>query len=156
METVVRTICPYCGVGCGLAVKVRQGRPVEVKGDKAHPSSLGGICPKGAQIDEIIATPNRLTTAQIRRDRTGPFQPVGLDEALAHVAEEFRAIIQEHGRDAVGFYISGQLTTEAQYVFNKLAKGVIGTNNLDANSRLCMASAASAYKLALGSDGPPT
>ncbi len=156
METVVRTICPYCGVGCGLAVKVRDGRPVEVKGDQAHPSSLGGICPKGAQIDEIIATPNRLTTAQIRRDRSGPFQPADLAGALAHVAEEFRDIIRQHGRDAVGFYISGQLTTEAQYVFNKLAKGVIGTNNLDANSRLCMASAASAYKLAFGSDGPPT
>jgi len=156
MENVVRTICPYCGVGCGLAVKVRDGQITEVKGDKAHPSSLGGICPKGAQIDEIIATPNRLTTAQMRTDRSSPFQPTTLGKALAHVAAEFRDIINTHGPDAVAFYISGQLTTEAQYVFNKLAKGFIGTNNVEANSRLCMASAASAYKLALGSDGPPT
>jgi len=156
MENVVRTICPYCGVGCGLAVRVRDGRIVEVKGDKAHPSTLGGICPKGAQIDKIVATPNRLTAAQIRTDRTGPFRQASLDEALEHVAAEFRDIIRAHGSDAVAFYISGQLATEAQYVFNKLAKGFIGTNNVDANSRLCMASAASAYKLALGSDGPPT
>jgi sulfite reductase (NADPH) flavoprotein alpha-component len=156
MENVVRTICPYCGVGCGLAVKVRHGRIVEVKGDKAHPSTLGGICVKGAQVGEIVATPNRLVTAHIRGDRAGPFQPTTLDQALEHAAGEFRDIIQTYGSDAVAFYISGQLTTEAQYVFNKLAKGFIGTNNVDANSRLCMASAASAYKLALGSDGPPT
>ena len=81
---------------------------------------------------------------------------MSVDAALAHVAGQFREIIATHGPDAVAFYISGQLTTETQYVFNKLAKGFIGTNNVDANSRLCMASAASAYKLAFGSDGPPT
>ncbi|HLZ54866.1 MAG TPA: molybdopterin-dependent oxidoreductase, partial [Verrucomicrobiae bacterium] len=156
MESTVRTICPYCGVGCGLLVKVRDGRVVEVKGDRAHPSTLGGICVKGAHVGGIVATSNRLITAQTRGDRAGPFQPVSLDQALTHTADEFRDIIRAHGSDAVAFYISGQLTTEAQYVFNKLAKGFIGTNNVDANSRLCMASAASAYKLALGSDGPPT
>ena len=156
MDTTVRTICPYCGVGCGLAVKVRNGRILEVKGDKEHPSSLGGICPKGAQIDEIVATPNRLTKAQIRNGRSSQFTPVTVDAALTRIAAEFRDIVGKYGPDAVSFYISGQLTTEAQYAFNKLAKGVIGTNNLDANSRLCMASAASAYKLAFGSDGPPT
>ncbi len=156
MDAVIKTICPYCGVGCGLSVTVRAGKIAEVRGDKTHPSSLGGICPKGAQIGEIVNTPNRLTTAQVRSNRAETFQPASLDAALAHVAQEFQKIIREHGRDAVAFYISGQLTTEAQYAFNKLAKGVIGTNNVDANSRLCMASAASAYKLAFGSDGPPT
>src|SRR6267378_4688363 len=156
MESNLKTICPYCGVGCGLAVKVRDFRVVEVKGDKSHPSTLGGICPKGAQIDEIIAAPTRLTAAQVRVNRAEEFTRTTLDDALAHVATEFRSVIRAYGPDAVGFYISGQLTTEAQYVFNKLAKGFIGTNNLDANSRLCMASAASAYKLAFGSDGPPT
>src|SRR5260221_404264 len=130
METTVRTLCPYCGVGCGLVVKVRDERIVEVKGDKAHPSSLGAICAKGAQIGEIIATPNRLDRAQIRSDRSDPFHPVSLEAALAHVAGEFQQIINQHGPDSVAFYISGQLTTEAQYLFNKLAKGFIGTNNL--------------------------
>lgn len=156
MDIPVKTICPYCGVGCGLSVTVRAGQITAVRGDKTHPSSLGGICPKGAQVDEILNAPTRLTAAQIRSDRSAAFQPVDLDAALARVADEFREIIRHHGRNAVAFYISGQLTTEAQYVFNKLAKGAIGTNNIDANSRLCMASAASAYKLAFGSDGPPT
>jgi anaerobic selenocysteine-containing dehydrogenase len=156
MESTVKTVCPYCGVGCGLVVKVNNGRVTEVRGDKEHPSSLGGICPKGAQVGEIISTPNRLTHAQVRSSRTEVFSEVGLEDALQKVAVRFREIIQRHGRNAVGFYISGQIATEAQYVFNKLAKGAIGTNNIDANSRLCMASAVSAYKLAFGADAPPT
>jgi anaerobic selenocysteine-containing dehydrogenase len=156
METTVKTVCPYCGVGCGLVAKVRDGRITDIRGDKEHPSSLGGICPKGAQLDEIVATPNRLTHAQLRADAKLLFTRVNLDRALSHVALRFREIIHKHGRDAVAFYISGQIATEAQYVFNKLAKGAIGTNNIDANSRLCMASAVSAYKLAFGADAPPT
>jgi len=156
MENVVRTICPYCGVGCGLTVKVQEGRIVDVRGDKLHPSTHGAICVKGAHAGEIVNTSNRLRTAQIRADRSTPFRQVSVDAALAHAAGEFQDIIARHGPDAVGFYISGQMATEAQYVFNKLAKGFIGTNNVDANSRLCMASAASAYKLAFSSDGPPT
>ncbi len=156
MDRLVKTICPYCGVGCGLLAKVRDGRIVDIRGDKEHPSTLGGICPKGAQLDEIVATPNRLKHAQLRATNPLPFTPVSLDRALSHVALRFREIIHRHGPDAVAFYVSGQLTTEAQYVFNKLAKGALGTNNIDANSRLCMASAVSAYKLALGADAPPT
>jgi anaerobic selenocysteine-containing dehydrogenase len=152
----IKTICPYCGVGCGLLVKVRDGRIVEVKGDKEHPSTLGGICPKGAQIDQIIDTPNRLRSAWWRESRSSAFQSESLDAALDRLASRYGAILRDHGPDAVGFYVSGQLTTESQYVFNKLAKGAIGTNNIDANSRLCMASAASAYKMALGADAPPT
>src|SRR5262245_27341063 len=146
METAVKTVCPYCGVGCGLVAKVREGRITDVRGDKEHPSSLGGICPKGAQLADIVATPNRLTHAQLRADSKAPFTQVSFDRALAHVGMRFRETINKHGRDSVAFYISGQITTEAQYVFNKLAKGAIGTNNIDANSRLCMASAVSAYK----------
>jgi anaerobic selenocysteine-containing dehydrogenase len=156
MERIVKTVCPYCGVGCGLIAKVREGRIVDVRGDKEHPSTLGGICPKGAQLGEIISTSDRLRRAQLRAARTEPFTPVGFDPALSHVASRFREIIRRHGPDAVAFYVSGQLTTEAQYVFNKLAKGAIGTNNIDANSRLCMASAVSAFKLAFGADAPPT
>lgn len=156
MENVIRTICPYCGVGCGLTVKIRDGRIVEVRGDKLHPSTQGAVCVKGAHAGEIVSTPNRLTTAQIRGERAGSFRPVSLEAALAHSTGQFQDIIARHGPDAVAFYISGQLATEAQYVFNKLAKGFIGTNNVDANSRFCMATAASAYKMAFGADGPPT
>ena len=155
-DTVVKTLCPYCGVGCGLVVKTRAGKIVEVRGDKEHPSTFGGICPKGAQIGEIVNTPNRLTSALWRDSRDQSLESTSLDAALSSLAGRFREIITCHGPDSVAFYVSGQLTTEAQYVFNKLAKGAIGTNNIDANSRFCMASAASAYKMAFGSDGPPT
>ena len=74
---------------------------------------------------------------------------------MIYLAKRFRAIIDEHGPDAVAFYGSGQLTTEEYYVANKLAKGFLGTNNFDTNSRLCMASAVAGYKTSLGSDGPP-
>jgi anaerobic selenocysteine-containing dehydrogenase len=156
MDAVVKTVCPYCGVGCGLVAKVRGGRVVEVRGDKEHPSSRGGICNKGAQLDAIIDTQNRVKTTHWRDSRTQTFEPTSLDAALPRLAERIKKIVNQHGPDAVAFYISGQLTTESQYVFNKLAKGALGTNNIDANSRLCMASAASAYKMAFGSDGPPT
>jgi assimilatory nitrate reductase catalytic subunit len=63
--------------------------------------------------------------------------------------------VRQHGPDALGFYVSGQLLTEDYYVFNKLAKGLLGTNNIDTNSRLCMSSAVAGYKLTLGADAPP-
>lgn len=156
MDTSVKTICPYCGVGCGLSIKVRDNKIIDVKGDKEHPANFGSLCTKGATVDQIVDTPNRLKYAHLRFDRANAFEPVPIDGALEHVAGKFREIFRNHGRDAVGFYVSGQLTTESQYVFNKLAKGAIGTNNIDANSRLCMASAVSAYKMALGADAPPT
>jgi assimilatory nitrate reductase catalytic subunit len=84
-----------------------------------------------------------------------PRQRVGWDEALDHAAERFAEIIAAHGPDSVAFYISGQLLTEDYYVFNKLAKGLIGTNNVDTNSRLCMSSAVAGYKQTLGADAPP-
>ena len=80
---------------------------------------------------------------------------MGWDAALDLAADQLRRTIREHGPDAVGFYISGQLLTEDYYVFNKLAKGLIGTNNIDTNSRLCMSSAVAGYKHTLGADAPP-
>lgn len=152
----VKTLCPYCGVGCGLVVRVRQGRIVEVRGDREHPSTRGAICPKGALVAETVHAPTRLASALLRADRSAEFRPASVDDALARVAARFKALLAAHGPDAVAFYVSGQLTTEAQYVFNKLAKGALGTNHIDANSRLCMTSAVSAYRMAFGADGPPT
>src|ERR1051325_10895933 len=130
----IKTICPYCGVGCGLAIKVRDASIVAIKGDKEPPSSLGGICPKGPQIDQIVATANRLTVAQTRSDRSQPFKAAPLDTVLQQVADKFKALLHQHGPDAIAFYVSGQLTIESQYAFNKLAKGALGTNNSDDNS----------------------
>ncbi len=72
------------------------------------------------------------------------------------MAERLDRVLQSHGPQGIAFYLSGQMTTESQYVFNKFAKGVLRTNHVDSNSRLCMSSAAAGMTLSLGSDGPPT
>lgn len=82
-------------------------------------------------------------------------QRVDWDAALDHAAVRFAPAIREHGPDSIAFYVSGQFLTEDYYVFNKLAKGLIGTNNIDANSRLCMSSEVSGYRQTLGADAPP-
>ncbi len=161
METAatrqVKTVCPYCGVGCGLILRVEGGRVVGVSGDKSHPANFGALCTKGSTVHETLHVPGRLNYAQRRREggRFGEFERVPVDFALDAVADGLRKIIAQHGPDAVAFYVSGQLSTETQYVANKLVKGFLGTNNIDSNSRLCMASAAAGYKSSLGADAPP-
>src|SRR6185503_13092771 len=91
----------------------------------------------------------------LRASRDVQRAPVSWEVALSHAADRFAAIIREHGPQAVAFYVSGQLLTEDYYVFNKLVKGLIGSNNIDTNSRLCMASAVAGYKATLGADSPP-
>jgi anaerobic selenocysteine-containing dehydrogenase len=151
----VKTYCPYCGVGCGLLAGMRSGSVAKIKGDPDHPSSSGDLCLKAVYLPETLSTPDRLLYPQMRRCQDGPFTRVSWDTAIKFLAQRFREIIGEHGRDAVAFYGSGQLTSEEYYVGNKLAKGFLGTNNFDTNSRLCMASAAAGYKASFGSDGPP-
>lgn len=151
----VRSVCPYCAVGCGLLVDVEGGVVSGVRGDPDHPANFGRICSKGALLAEVLHTEDRLLHPQLRVPGAADFRHVGWDEALGFVAAEMRRIIEHHGPDAVAFYGSGQLPTEDYYLLGKLAKGYIGTNNQDTNSRLCMASAAAAYSLAFGQDGPP-
>lgn len=151
----VRTVCPYCGVGCGLVLQVENDRVVKVAGDKEHPANFGRLCTKGATSQETLVTDDRLAYAQVRDHREQARRQVPLDEALKQVAQRLRRIMAEHGPDAVALYVSGQLSLEAQYLATKLTKGFLRTNNIDSNSRLCMSSAASGYKLSLGADGPP-
>lgn len=156
-----RTVCSYCGVGCGVALDIGvgpQGEPLvkKVAGDKAHPANGGRLCTKGAtHADMLAADEGRLRTALVRTERGAPPQSRPTDEVIGETAARLRAIVDEHGPDAVAFYVSGQMSVEAQYLANKLAKGFIGTNQIESNSRLCMASAGSGYKLSLGADGPP-
>jgi sulfite reductase (NADPH) flavoprotein alpha-component len=154
-DSTVRTVCSYCGVGCGIVLTVRDGRVASVAGDKDHPANRGRLCTKGATSHEMLAAPGRLTTALVRTDRESPAEPTDVDQAITLAASRLRAVLDEHGPDALSFYVSGQLTMEAQYLITKLAKGFVGTNQLESNSRLCMASAGSGYKLSLGADGPP-
>lgn len=151
----IRSVCPYCGVGCGIVMLVEQGRVTKVVGDKNHPANFGRLCSKGFTCAEPLTAPDRLASAFARNFRAEKLQPLPMDDALTQTAARLKKIIAEHGPDSVALYVSGQLSMESQYLAGKLAKGFFRTNNIDSNSRLCMASAASGYKLSLGADGPP-
>ncbi|WP_051471282.1 nitrate reductase [Patulibacter minatonensis] len=153
-ERTVRTACPYCGVGCGLKATVQRGRLVRVEGDEDHPVNRGRTCAKPLALPGALHSRDRATTPRRREHPDGPWQDLGWDEALGWAGDRLRAIVDEHGPEAVAFYVSGQLMTEDYYVVNKLAKGFIGTNTVDSNSRLCMSSAVAGYKATFGSDGP--
>ncbi len=155
-----RSTCPYCGVGCGVVIRTQGAQIVDVRGDPDHPANFGRLCTKGSTL-HLTAAPH--VTAQARllqpmqRARRGAAPvAIGWDDALATLSDRLADTVQAHGPDAVGLYISGQLLTEDYYVFNKLAKGLLGTNNVDTNSRLCMSSAVAGYKATLGMDAPPT
>ncbi|WP_442972708.1 molybdopterin-dependent oxidoreductase [Rhodococcus sp. G-MC3] len=124
-------------------------------GDVSHPANFGRLCTKGSTTSDMLAAPGRLETARVRQDRTGDAVQANTMDAIASTARQLRAILDEHGPDALGIYVSGQMSVEAQYLSNKLAKGYIGTNQIESNSRLCMASAGTGYKQSLGADGPP-
>ena len=150
------TQCPYCGVGCGLLADVDDdGRLATVRGDPLHPANRGRTCRKPLGLPFAVHAPDRATTPLWREDRDARFEPVGWEDVLATLARRLRAIVAEHGPDAIAFYISGQLLTEDYYAINKLAKGFLATNNVDSNSRLCMSSAVAGYSGAFGFDGPP-
>jgi assimilatory nitrate reductase catalytic subunit len=154
-----KSTCPYCGVGCGVVIESEGEQITGVRGDPDHPANFGRLCTKGSTLHLTASAPitrQARLLHPMRRDLRGDRpQRVGWDDALAFAADTFARVIRRHGPDAVGFYISGQLLTEDYYVFNKLAKGLIGTNNVDTNSRLCMSSAVAGYKLTLGADAPP-
>ncbi len=157
--TETRSTCPYCGVGCGVIIESEGDRITGVRGDPGHPANLGRLCSKGQTLHLTAAAPvahqTRLLHPMRRPARGAAPVRTTWDEALDLAARRFNGAIATHGPDAVGFYISGQLLTEDYYAFNKLAKGLIGTNNIDTNSRLCMSSAVAGYKLTLGADAPP-
>jgi len=151
----VRSVCPYCGVGCGIVMTVENQRVSKVSGDKQHPSNFGRLCTKGLTAHLPLTAAGRMDHAFLREQRQQDPVQLGIDSAIDQAARRLRAIIDTHGADAVALYVSGQMSLEAQYLANKLAKGFIGTRHIESNSRLCMASASSGYKLSLGADGPP-
>ena len=145
----VKTACPYCGVGCGVAGVAGEGRALVVRGDPGHPANFGRLCSKGSALGSTVGLEGRLLDPEID-GRT-----VEWPQAIGAVAERFSRAIAEHGPDSVAFYVSGQLLTEDYYAANKLMKGFIGSGNIDTNSRLCMASAVAAHKQAFGADLVP-
>lgn len=156
-----RAQCPYCGVGCGLELKP-PAAPADAgshvawtaRGDRHHPSSLGQVCVKGATVGETLHH-NRLTTPLWREHTSQPLAPISWERAFTILVERIRATLATKGPQALAIYGSGQFLCEDYYAANKLLKGALGSNNFDANSRLCMSSAVAGYARSLGSDGPP-
>jgi len=163
--------CPYCGVGCGTIIKTKNGRITNVIPDKDHPTNKGLQCIKGLTSAEAIYV-NRLDKPLIRKDMSNPltghvsktkgsYDPKHFREATWEEAEELIShqivdIIKDSGGNSIGLYGSGQLSLEGQYLENIFMKGIIGSNTIEANARMCMTSAVTGYFKALGSDTPPT
>jgi len=147
--SLIQSTCAYCGVGCGVDIGVADGKATSLTGSADHPANYGKLCVKGSNLLNTIDLTNRLLVPEISGEQ------VSWKQATDYVAEQFNDIIKKHSKDAVAFYVSGQLLTEDYYIANKLMKGYIGSGNIDTNSRLCMSSAVSAYKRAFGEDVVP-
>lgn len=129
---------------------------LKVEGDKDHPVNRGMLCSKGMNLHyTVMDTSDRLLYPEVRYHRQQQRQRASWDQAMERTAAVFKTLIGKYGPDAVAFYASGQCLTEEYYVVNKLIKGFIGSNNIDTNSRLCMSSAVTGYKMALGEDAVP-
>lgn len=167
----ILSACPYCGVGCGLIIQTKKGRITNVIPDKDHPTNKGLQCIKGLTSAEAIYV-DRLTTPLIRKDMSDPlkghisktkgtfkrsdFREATWEEAEELVADRIVDIYKERGGNSIGLYGSGQLTVEGQYLENIFMKGVLQSNTIEANARMCMTSAVTGYMKSLGSDTPPT
>jgi assimilatory nitrate reductase catalytic subunit len=149
-----KTICPYCGVGCGVLATPDGRGGAAISGDPDHPANFGRLCSKGSALGETLALNTRLLYPMIRLSK-GKMERVAWSDALDHVAHRLKHIIARDGAKAVAFYLSGQLLTEDYYVANKLMKGFIGSANVDTNSRLCMSSSVAGHRRAFGADTVP-
>ncbi len=145
----VRTTCPYCGVGCGVLATPDGRGGAAIAGDPAHPANAGRLCSKGTALGETLSLEDRLLHPEVGGKHAS------WDAALDAVAEGYRTALAQRGADGVALYVSGQLLTEDYYAANKFAKGLLGTANIDSNSRLCMASAVAAHTRAFGEDVVP-
>ena len=177
--SIIRTTCPYCGVGCGVLASVDATGVVSVKGDPEHPANFGKLCSKGSALAQTLGSERRLTEPYYQNKLASMAQqqpitydshaysatavlnnlastvPTDWNNVLDDIATRLNDTIAKHGRDSIMFYVSGQLLTEDYYVANKFIKGFIGNNNIDSNSRLCMSSAVAGHKRAFGADLVP-
>ena len=144
--------CRFCGTGCGVLIGTAGGHAVAVKGDPQSEVSRGLLCVKGYHSIQSLYGKDRLRKAFVKRD--GKMVEVSVSEALDVIADKMKAVIKADGKDAVAMYGSGQWTIPDGYVASKLFKGCIGTNNVEANARLCMASAVTGFLTTFGADEP--
>jgi nitrate reductase NapA len=151
VDTWHKGVCRFCGTGCGVQIGMQDGEIVDVKGDEyAH--NRGRLCIKGILNRDILDVEDRARHPLVRKN--GSLQQASWEEAMSRMVDGFQEAIANQGPDSVAFYGSGQLYSQESYTANKLFKGAIGTNNVDGNPRLCMASAAAGYISTFGADEP--
>jgi len=130
----IQTICPFCGCGCALNLEVIDGDVVGVLPVNDHPVSQGSLCIKGWNAHAFVGHEDRLKSPLIREK--GRFRQASWDEALSLVAEKLGSIQKKHGPDSIGVLASAKCTNEENYLLQKFARAVIGTNNVDHCARL--------------------
>jgi assimilatory nitrate reductase catalytic subunit len=151
-DGLVPTHCSFCGVQCGMYLKVEGNQVVGVE-PRDYTHNRGSLCPKGVVAYQQASHPDRLLYPMMRRGGKGsPLERASWDEALGYVVERWQALQAEHGRDAVAIYSGSSMTNEKCYLAGKFARAVVGTRHIDYNGRLCMSSAAGAYSKAFGID----
>ncbi len=156
VEKWVYTTCGYCSTGCSIEVGVdKAGKGITTRGVMDADVNRGKLCLKGIFEFELFNTPNRGVFPLMRKKRSEPFEKASWDTSLTSMAGEIQRIQAQYGRDSFAIVSTGQIYTEEFYTLGKLVRGLIGTNNYDGNTTLCMASAVSGYKRSFGSDGPP-
>jgi ferredoxin-nitrate reductase len=143
---MIKSVCGYCGVGCGLEYDEKS-----LIGDVTYPVNFGSVCSKGVSELVSIQTQTRLLRPMIRESIDEDLLTCKWEDAIELIAQK----IKQTTKEKIGFYLSGQLLTEDYYIANKLGKGFIGTGNVDTNSRTCMSSAVVAYKKSIGADFVP-
>ncbi len=149
-DKLVKTHCCFCGVQCGIQLKVKENKIVGFEPWEEFPVNEGKLCPKGVKRYLQNGHPDRLTTPLMRSE--DGFREAGWDEALSKTVSEIRRVQATYGRDAVAFLGGASMTNEKSYINGKFARVALGTRNIDYNGRLCMASAGAANKLAFGID----
>jgi nitrate reductase (cytochrome) len=148
----VKSVCRFCGTGCGVMLQVEDGRIIALRGDREHPTTKGLVCAKALFLPKIVHSPDRLRFPMIRRG--GRLVRASWEEAMELVAERFAVAAREHGANSVAYYGSGQALSEESYLANRIFKGGLRCNNVEGNPRLCMASAVGGYVSTYGKDEP--
>ncbi|HZS75977.1 MAG TPA: formate dehydrogenase subunit alpha [Ktedonobacteraceae bacterium] len=153
IDRYVPTHCCYCGVQCGMYLKVSDGKVVGVEPRADFPLNHGMLCPKGGTAYQTVNHPDRLLYPLMRRNgKDSPLERASWDEVLDTIVSRFQAIQREHGKDAVAIYSGSSMTNEKCYIMGKFARVALGTRHTDYNGRLCMSSATGANELSLGID----
>lgn len=134
MSNFVPTVCPYCGTGCGMFLVVRDGTIIGTEPWPRHPVSEGKLCIRGWNAHQFVHHPDRLTKPLVKKN--GSFAETSWDEAITLVADRFTMLKREHGPDSLAVLASARVTNEENYVIQKLARAVFGTNNVDHCARL--------------------